>query len=88
MATREEHLTMKIYQIGIHGTFQITGKGTVFTVHRDENDVEGIGNGSILQTTDDGKYYRVSGIEIFRNLRGTGKNIGMRVTEIPKPEIK
>ena len=80
---------MKIYQIGIHGTFQITGKGTVFTVHRDENDVEGIEKNSVLQTTDDGKYYRVTAIEMFKNNFGAiGKNIGMRVTEIPKPEKK
>jgi translation elongation factor EF-Tu-like GTPase len=79
---------MKIYQIGIHGTFQITGKGTVFTVHRDENDVEGIEKNSVLQTTDDGKYYRVVTIEMFKNMRGDGKNIGLLVTEIPEPEIK
>jgi translation elongation factor EF-Tu-like GTPase len=79
---------MKIFQIGIHGTFQITGKGTVITVHRDENDVEGIEKGSILQTTDDGKYYRVVTIEMFKNMRGDGKNIGLLVTEIPKPETK
>ena len=79
---------MKIYQIGIHGTFQITGRGTVFTVHRDENDVEGIEVDSVLQTTDDGKYYSVRGIEMFRNMRGIGKNIGLLVREISEDEIK
>ena len=76
---------MKIYNIKIYGKFQITGRGTIITVHRDENDVEGIDTNSFVMTNDDRKLYRVTGIECSKNNFGDGKNIGILVKEY-KPE--
>jgi len=75
------------YTIKKYERFQITGRGTVFTIHRDENDVEGIHNGSFVVTEDDGKLYVVTGIEMFRNMLGIGKNIGLLVKEINEYNI-
>ena len=66
------------YKLKKYETFQITGRGTVFAVHRDENDVEGIKVGSTVET-DDGKIYDVIGIEMFTNTFSIGKNIGLLV---------
>jgi len=72
---------MKIYELKKYGRHEITGRGTVFSVHRDDNDVEGIETGSIVTTTDDRKLYKVTTIEMFRNMVGVGKNIGILVKE-------
>lgn len=63
--------------------FEITGRGTVFTMHRDDNDIEGIEIGSEL-SLEDGTKWVVSEIERFRNMGGIGKNIGVLVKEIKK----
>ena len=71
---------MKTYKLKVYSTFHITGKGKVFTAHRDENEVEGITKGDHVVAR--GIEYEVTGIEQFRNLTGTGKNIGLLVKEI------
>jgi len=75
-------MSEKVFNLKIYGRFEITGRGTVFTVHRDENDVEGIVVGSHVVTEKDGKKYVVRGIEMFRNMAGIGKNIGLLVKEL------
>ena len=72
----------KVFKLKRYERFQITGRGTVFSVHRDENDVEGIEVGSHVITEDDGKVYAVRGIEFFRTMVGIGKNIGILVKEL------
>lgn len=71
----------KKYILKKYERFEIIGRGSVLTVHRDENDVEGIKNGSIVVTENDEKEYIVTGIEMFRNTFGIGKNIGLLVKE-------
>jgi translation elongation factor EF-Tu-like GTPase len=72
------------YKLNIYSSFEITGKGTIFTVHRDENNIEGIKKGSTVETND-GKQYNVIGIETFKNNFGNdGKSVGLLVTEINK----
>jgi len=78
---------MKTFKLEKFETFQITGRGTVFTVHRDENDVEGITTQDMV-VIPSGKRYLVTGIEMFRNMVGIGKNIGLLVKEIEPVEIK
>jgi len=78
---------MKTFTLKKFETFQITGRGTVFTVHRDENDVEGIARQDVVITPDK-KRYVVTGIEMFRNTFGIGKNIGLLVREIKTIELK
>ena len=76
-----------IFELRKHDTFQITGKGTVFTVHRGENDVEGIDVDDVVKSPKDGKYYRIRGIEYFKdNFGRNGKNIGLLVIEVPEPK--
>ena len=74
---------MKIYNLRIYGKHKITGKGTVFTVHRDENQVKDIDKGDFVITNDDRKLYEITGIECFKNNFGEiGKNIGVLVKEV------
>ena len=72
----------KIYKLKNYERFQITGKGTVFSAHRDENDVEGIKKGSIVITEDDGNEYEVTAIEKFTTSFGESKVIGLLVKRI------
>lgn len=73
---------MKTFELKTFQEFNITGKGTVFAVHRDENDIEGIDKGDIVITPDD-KRYEIRGIECFKdNFGNAGKNVGLLVREI------
>lgn len=69
------------YQLKKYDTFQITGRGTVFSFDRFENECENINKEDTVIGTDD-KEYRIRGIEMFRTMRGIGKNVGILVTEI------
>lgn len=61
--------------------FQITGRGTVVTVHKDDHDWSHITHGSKIQLNDN-KVYVVRGIETFRNGMGKiGKNAGFLIKE-------
>lgn len=72
------------YKLKNYEIFNITGRGLVFTVHRDENDVEGIEVNDLVIGKDN-KKYRVRGIEGFRNNFGElGKNLGLLVKENEK----
>jgi hypothetical protein len=74
--------TITYFHLKTYERFEITGKGTVFTVHRDDNDVEGIRNGDMVMPHDGGMY-EVRGIEAFKNNFGeTGKNLGLLVKKI------
>lgn len=66
----------KLANYNIHN---VTGKGVVFSLHRDQNDVEGIEVNDEVETLD-GDLYIVKGIECFRNNFGEiGKNIAILV---------
>ena len=73
---------MRTFEINKYDTFQITGRGTVFTIHKDDHDfVHDISKGDIIKTTDTDKEYEVAGVEMFRNMAGIGKNVGVLVKE-------
>lgn len=73
---------MKTYEIKKFSTFQITGRGTVLTIHKDDHAfVHDISKGDVLFTPE-GKRYEVSSIEMFTNMAGIGKNVGVLVTEL------
>ena len=72
---------MKRFKLNRYETFNITGRGTVFAVHREENDIEGIEIGDIVVGVDN-KEYKVRVIEVTRNNFGNlGKNVGLLVKE-------
>ena len=74
---------MTTFDLKKYERFQITGKGTVLTAHRDENVVDGIAIGDRVHTLDEGKTYEVRGLEYFKNNFGNiGKNIGILVMEV------
>jgi len=73
---------MKTFEIEKYDTFQITGKGTVFTIHKGDHDfVHDISKGDIIKTLDTKKRYEVRGVEMFRTTFGIGKNVGVLVKE-------
>lgn len=79
---------MKIFELNTYWTFNITGKGTLFSFQNNENEIVGITKGSIVKTPED-EYYRVKTIEMSKdNFGRIGNNIGLVVTKIDKPEEK
>lgn len=69
-----------VYKLKKYDTFQITGRGTVFSLDRFENECEDISKEDTVIGTD-GKEYSIRGIEMFRTTFGIGKNIGILVKE-------
>ena len=68
------------YKIKKYDKFEIK-RGTVFTMHRDDNDIEGIDVGSTL-LLEDGTKWEVTELEHFRGTFGVSKNVGVLVKEI------
>ena len=71
------------YKLKKYDKFEITGRGTCVTIHRDDNEIEGIDIGSIIILEDESKW-EVTVIEQFRSTFGIGKNIGVLVIQIIK----
>ena len=69
-----------VYKLKKYDTFQITGRGIVFSLDRFENECENINKEDTVIGIDD-KEYRIRGIEMFRNNIGIGRNIGLLVKE-------
>lgn len=79
---------MKIFELNTYWVFDITGKGTLFSFQNNENEIEGITKGSVVKTLED-EYYKVTAVEMSKdNFGRIGKNIGLVVTQIPKPMDK
>jgi hypothetical protein len=73
----------RTFEINKYDTFQITGKGTVFTIHKDDHDfAHDISRGDVIKTTDTNKEYEVTAVEMFRKSFGIiGDNVGLLVKE-------
>lgn len=71
-----------VYKLKKYDTFQITGRGTVFALHRGVNGIEGIPEvGDSVIGTDD-KEYEITGVETFRkSFNIIGDNVGLIVKE-------
>lgn len=69
-----------IHKIIKFETFNITGRGTVFALNMDDNNIDNINKGDTLITPDE-KTWEVSGIETMRTTT-INPNIGILVKEI------
>ena len=73
---------MKTFELKIYGEHQIVGRGIVFSVHEDDNDIDGIAVGDIV-VVPIGKRYTVMGIETSNKGFSKPKHFGLRVVELP-----
>lgn len=73
---------MTEFKISKFETFQIIGRGTVFTVHRDDESIEEISSGDIVEIPD-GTKWEVRAVESFRkSFNIIGSNVGLLVKQI------
>jgi hypothetical protein len=80
---------MKTFEIEKYDSLKITGKGTVFVIHKDDHEfVHDISRGDTIKTLPTNQIYGVVAIEMFRNTFGVGKNVGVLVKEIDEEPPK
>ena len=73
---------MTEFKISKFETFQVIERGTVFTVHRDDESIEEISSGDIVEIPD-GTKWEVRDVECFRkSFNMLGSNVGLLVKQI------
>ncbi len=77
---------MKEHKLIKYETFQITGRGTVFALNMEENNMEEINKGDIVTIEDESKWTVVS-IEGMRTLDKLSPKIGLIVKKIENESI-
>jgi hypothetical protein len=72
------HSSITAFDILVHETLQIEGRGTVLVT----DTVKGLHKGATVRSLDDNKLYTVTSVERWRDGRWTGKRCGLLVHEI------